>query len=165
MLCHCRFSCHLIYCKYMCVTVWVTPIQYFLLNMYRSVLHNRTILQPYGAPSIAKRWEELWLSWRPPAGAPAANFLCTIFKFFFAPSPPFSIITSHSVRMKVWLVLHTIVLSAGQSNASFLSSPPLLLFPLKGSIWSPIINIQLLTMDDRGTKWADRSNLLNGPLL
>ena len=107
--------------------------------MYRSVLPTRTILQPYGAPSIAKRSYSSHMVAKVAhllqrdgrsSGYPDGLLLARLLQIFFAPfsnsflapSPPFSIITGHSVKMKVWLALHTIVLSAGQSHASFLSS-------------------------------------------
>ena len=149
--------------------------------MYRSVLHTYTISESYGAPSIAKRSYSSHMVAMVPhllqrdgrsSGYPDGLLLARLLQIFFALFSNSFLHPLHhfqSLPAILWkwrFGLYYIQLFYLLVKAMLLfSPPPLLLFSLKGSIWSPMINIQLLTMDDRGTKWANRSNLLNGPLL
>ena len=83
-ICVLQFASHQCstFCQ-ICIDQYCTLVP-FCSHMVPHLLQRDHIVATWwpGSPSIAKRWEELWLSWRPPAGTPAANFLCAIFNFF-----------------------------------------------------------------------------------
>ena len=87
--------------------------------------------------SIAKRWAELWLSWRPPAGAPNANFLHHFHIFWHRCAPFFimhlcnicAIFSNWQVRVPVWLLLFSYYPMCLIIRKLFFSRPPVTLSP------------------------------------